>query len=61
MSTMFAFCNEKKGYSRTQATKHFNAYMTSEYVSSLTVGTKEDTVGVFSGQAFWLQGEPQEQ
>lgn len=29
-------------------------------VRSLTVGTEEDAVGVFSRQAFWLQGEPKE-
>lgn len=29
-------------------------------VHSLTVGTEEDAVSVFSRQAFWLQGEPNE-
>lgn len=35
--------------------------MISGHVSALTIGTEEDTVSVFSGQAFWLQGEGQEE
>lgn len=28
-----------------------------ENISTPTIGTEEDTVGVFPGKAFWLQGE----